>query len=151
MQLILCHMLIHCSTRCRRQRIMTSACLSIVAVALRPHNYNRVPVQNVYRLRKVLSPLLIPLLLLLFASDPLAAKPPPQPPSKQTSSSPSTSPSLLAPSCPVSSPSCAYVTLISTEEYVVGARVVQRMLRHFGSSAPMVAMVQQGLPHEVQP
>jgi len=27
---------------------------------------------------------------------------------------------------------------------------VQRMLRHFGSSAPMVAMVHEGLPHEVQ-
>ena len=46
--------------------------------------------------------------------------------------------------------SCAYVTLISTEEYAVGARVVQRMLRHFGSSAPMVAMVHESLPHELQ-
>ena len=37
-----------------------------------------------------------------------------------------------------------------SHRYVVGARVVQRMLRHFGSTAPMVALLQQGLPHEVQ-
>jgi glycogenin glucosyltransferase len=86
---------------------------------------------------------ILPLLLLLFGISPLAAR----------LSSPPTSTSKFPaslPSCPESSPSCAYVTLISTEEYVAGARVVQRMLRHFGSSAPMVAMVQEGLPHEVQ-
>jgi glycogenin len=103
-----------------------------------------VTIANVPRLRRMVLPLLIPpLLLLMCAIGPLAANSAPSSASlaKQPSSSPS---------CPSSGPSCAYVTLISTEEYVVGARVVQRMLRHFGSSAPMIAMVQKGLPLEVQ-